>query len=286
MNKSFLFLIIFLLIGLLGTSCITVNNPAPPQTSLAAISPTSNSNLSATNSPQQSSTANLQTTVAGSVYLLYQANIPNVPASQQTTLLNENVSAILSRVFSLGVAEPTITLLGENKIKVVLVGIKDIDKVKQAISNAPLLEFGVQATNANDTAIKWSENPYKNVVGYWKLATGVVNGQTLALTSYYFKQNTRVGVDNMNKIELYFEWDSTGSELSKQITGQLVNGNKPLGIFRADGTLVSAPSVQAQITDSGRITGLTQDEASTLSNLLNARRLSVPLVLIEESAMP
>jgi preprotein translocase subunit SecD len=81
----------------------------------------------------------------------------------------------------------------------------------------------------------------------------------------------------MNKIELNFEWDETGSELSKQITGVLVNGNQPLGIFTAEGRLLSAPSVKAQISDSGRITNMTQEEAQKLSNLLNAGRLEVPL---------
>jgi preprotein translocase subunit SecD len=213
----------------------------------------------------------------GGTSIIYKADLSQIPEDQQSSAMDADVTAIRSRVDALGVSEPIIDRLGEDRIRVVLAGVKNVDEAKAAIGGTALLEFGVQTTSANDTATKWPENADKKVYGNWKPATGTANGQTLALTSAYFKQNTRVGVDNLNKIELYFEWDATGSELSKQITGDLVNGNKPLGIFRADGTLVSAPSVQAQITDSGRITGLTQKEAQTLSDLLNAGRLQVPL---------
>jgi hypothetical protein len=54
------------------------------------------------------------------------------------------------------------------------------------------LEFGVQATDENDPDIKWREDSEKGVYGNWKPATGVVDGQTLALTSKYFKQNTKL----------------------------------------------------------------------------------------------
>lgn len=213
----------------------------------------------------------------GGTSIIYKADLSQIPEDQRDSAMDADVTAIRSRVDALGVSEPIIDRLGEDRIRVVLAGVKDVDKAKEAIGGTALLEFGVQATGANDTAVKWSENTAKNISGYWKPATGVVNGQTLALTSAYFKQNTSVGVDNLNKIELYFEWDDTGSELSKQITGELVNGNKPLGIFQADGALVSAPNVQAQIIDSGRITGLTQQDAQQLSKLLNAGRLQVPL---------
>jgi preprotein translocase subunit SecD len=213
----------------------------------------------------------------GGTSIIYKADLSQIAEDQRSAAMDADVTAIRSRVDALGVSEPIIDRLGEDRIRVVLAGVKDVAEAKAAIGGTALLEFGVQATSANDTAVKWSENSAKNISGYWKPATGTVNGQTLALTSAYFKQNTKVGVDNLNKIELYFDWDSTGSELSKQITGQLVNGNQPLGIFRADGTLVSAPRVQAQIVDSGRITGLSQKEAQTLSDLLNAGRLQVPL---------
>jgi preprotein translocase subunit SecD len=213
----------------------------------------------------------------GGTSIIYKADLSKIPADQRSGAMDADVTAIRSRVDALGVAEPIIDRLGEDRIRVVLAGVKDVAKAKAVIGDTALLEFGIQATDSNDPEIKWRENAEKNVAGNWKPATGVVNGQTLSLTSSYFKQNTKVGVDNLNKIELNFEWDATGSELSKQITGALLSGNKPLGIFEANGSLLSAPSVQGQITDSGRITGMTQAEAKQLSDLLNAGRLQVPL---------
>ena len=213
----------------------------------------------------------------GGTSIVYTADLSQVPEDQRDGAMEADVAAIRSRVDALGVTEPIIDRLGDDRIRVVLPGIKDVEQAKAVIGQTALLEFGVQADNADDPDIKWKENAEKGVYGNWKPATGVVNGETLALSSKYFKQNTYVGIGELNQIELYFEWDSTGSELSKQITGELVNGNQPLGIFTADGYLLSAPNVQAQITTSGRITNMNQEEARQLSNLLNAGRLEVPL---------
>jgi preprotein translocase subunit SecD len=221
----------------------------------------------------------------GGAEIIYQADLSKIPADQQQSALEADATVIRSRVDSLGVAEPTIDILSGGRIRVVLAGVKDIDQAKNAIGTTALLEFGERVTDANDPAIKWKENPDKGVVGNWKPATGTVNGQTLALTSAYFKQSTTVGADNLGRIELYFEWDSTGSDLSGQVTGRLVNGQQPLGIFSADGRLLSYPNVIAQITTSGRITGLGLDEAKNLSGMLNAGRLQVPLTITTQNTV-
>jgi preprotein translocase subunit SecD len=213
----------------------------------------------------------------GGTSIIYTADLSKIAVADRSTAMDADVAAIRSRVDALGVAEPIIDRLGEDRIRVVLPGVKNIEEAKAAIGGTALLEFGVQATDPKDSAIKWPENAALNVVGNWKPATGTVGGQTLALTSAYFQQNTSLGTDQFNQIELDFQWDSTGSQLSEQVTGQLVNGNQPLGIFTADGRLLSSPRVQAVITTSGRITGMTVTEARTLSSLLNAGRLQVPL---------
>jgi len=117
----------------------------------------------------------------------------------------------------------------------------------------------------------------------WVPATGVINGQEKVLTSSYFKENTYVARDQFGGIELRFEWTEEGAELSEQITSRLVVGNQPLGIFEGDQPLIGenglpiAPRVQAVIRESGRITGLSLNEATELSRQLNAGRLPVPL---------
>src|ERR1035437_2005674 len=213
----------------------------------------------------------------GGTSIIYAADVSKIAVADQSSAKDADVTAIRSRVDALGVTEPIIDRLGSDRIRVVLPGVKNIEEAKAAIGGTALAGFGVQATDPKDPAIKWPENAALNVVGNWMPATGTVNGQALALTSAYFKQNTALGTDQYNNVTLDFQWDSTGSQLSEQITTKLVNGNQPLGIFGADGRLVSDPRVQAVITTNGQITGLSVQEATQLKDLLNAGRLSVPL---------
>jgi preprotein translocase subunit SecD len=222
----------------------------------------------------------------GGAEIIYQADLTNIPASQQQQALKDDATAISSRINALGVAEPTIDLLSGGRIRVVLAGVKDIDQAKAAIGSVALLEFGEKVTDANDPAIKW-----KDSLGNWKPAMGTSNGQSLELTSAYFQQNTYVTTDNLGRVVLVFNWDTTGTELSTQITGRLVNGNQPLGIFSNGQPLLGdngqpiAPSVQAQITASGQIDGLSTNEAKFLSSMLNAGRLSVPLTITTQNTV-
>lgn len=220
----------------------------------------------------------------GGVHLVYQADLSGIPEADRAGALDADITAIRSRVDVFGVTEPVIQKQGEDRILVELPGISDVDKAKAVIGQTAILEFGELATDPNDPAIKW-----RNELGNWKPATGTINGQEKALTSAYFKQNTYVGTDNLGRIVLHFEWDSEGAQLSSQITQRLIG--KPLGIFSGDHALLGddgkpiAPTVQAQITDQGIIEGLSQNEATQLSKLLNAGRISVPLNLIYEQTV-
>ena len=98
-----------------------------------------------------------------------------------------------------------------------------------------------------------------------------------------------MGRDDMGRIELHFEWDKEGSQLSQEITGRLID--KPLGIFEGDKALLGedgfpvAPTVQSVITDRGVITGLSLNDATRLSRQLNAGRLPVPLEIIYDQTV-
>jgi preprotein translocase subunit SecD len=84
-------------------------------------------------------------------------------------------------------------------------------------------------------------------------------------------------------VVLVFNWNDTGSQLSEQVTGRLISGNQPLGIFEGDQALLGedgrpiAPSVRGIISANGQIEGLSIREAQRLSNQLNAGRLPIPL---------
>jgi preprotein translocase subunit SecD len=214
----------------------------------------------------------------GGVRLVYQADLSGVAADQQQAALDSDMAVIANRVDTLGATNPVINKLSGNRILVELPGISDVQKATELIGQTAILEFGELVTG-NTTTPKWS-----NSLGDWIPAVGTLNGQPVELTSGYFEENTYVTTDNNGQIILEFTWNADGSILSGQITERLLQ--KPLGIFAgeqplkgADGHII-APTVQAKITTRGVIEGLSQKDATQLSKLLNAGRLSVPLTLI------
>jgi preprotein translocase subunit SecD len=212
----------------------------------------------------------------GGTRLVYKADLSAVPESQRTNALSGAIAVLSNRINPLGVSEPNIRKLGTDQILVEVPGKGLTDSEKNALGRVALLEFG-ELISENET-FKW-----QNSFGKWKPATGVVDGQTLELSSRYFRENTFVGTNEFGQVLLHFQWDATGSQLSEQITGRLVNGNKPLGIFEGDQSLLGddgqpiAPSVRGVIKDEGQIEGLSPAEVKTLSAQLNAGRLPVPL---------
>ncbi len=144
-----------------------------------------------------------------------------------------------------------------------------IEAAKQRMTelSAPVLEFGERA--ADDEEAKW-----QNELGGWKPATAVINGEERALTSQYLKKSTYASVDNLYRVELVFEWDEEGREITEQVTRRLAG--KPLCIFEGNEPLRGengrpiALIVEGVIVDRWRITGLNFYQAFQLSNRLNA----------------
>lgn len=220
----------------------------------------------------------------GGVHLVYQADLSKIAPKDQSSAMDADVAAINQRVDAFGVTNPTIQREGSNRIVVELAGITDIEKAKQLIGQTAVLEFG-ELTTANDPAVKWTDS-----LGSWKPAMGTLNGKQVELTSAYFEQNTYVTANpTTGGILLIFNWNSDGAKLSQQITSSLIG--KPLGIFSGDQPLkgtdgqIIAPTVQEAISSSGQIEGLSQNDASLLSKLLNAGRIPVPLTSIYEQTI-
>lgn len=219
----------------------------------------------------------------GGTHLVYQADFSSVESGTEAQALNGAIAVIEKRVDILGVTEPVIQRLGDDRIVVQLPGISETEKAKRLIGQTALLEFA-ELIEEEGEEVKWV-----NELGEWKPATGAIKGEETALTSAYFKENTYVTRDNFGRMLLVFEWDETGSKLSEEITERLMN--KPLGIFLSDEPLRGdderpiAPIVRAIITNRGQIEGLSFSEVTELSKLLNAGRIPVPLNPIYEQTV-
>jgi len=213
----------------------------------------------------------------GGTYLVYEADLSSVEEGTESEIMMGVANVIANRINPLGVTESSVEIQGENQIVVEIPGVSLTDDQKASLGNTALLEFRELATVDGEQK--------------WVPATGTINGEELALTSAYFKDNTYVATDDYGNIYLVFEWDETGSELSKQITTRLLG--QQLAIFEngeplltEDGDMI-APKVGAVITDKGQIEGLGYSTALRLSEQLNAGRLPVSLdVIYEETVTP
>ena len=218
----------------------------------------------------------------GGTHMVYQADFSSIEPGTEAEALNGAIAVIENRVDVFGVTEPVVQRLGEDRIVVQLPGISEAEEAKERIGRTALLEFGERIEEGEEA--RWV-----NELGEWKSATAVIDGEEVALTSVFFKENTYVTRDDFGRLFLIFEWDEEGSKLSEEITGRLIN--KPLGIFEGDSALLGdegipiAPIVRGVITDRGQIEGLSFGEATELSRLLNAGRIPVPLTPIYEQTV-
>jgi len=218
----------------------------------------------------------------GGMHIVYQADLSSVEPGGKADALEGAKAVLENRVNPLGVTEPVIQIQGNDRIMVELPGLNITDEEKERLARVDILEFG-ERVSANETA-KW-----ENELGKWKPATANISGEVKELTSRYFKTNTQVGQDDYGRIELHFEWDEEGSQISQEITSRLIG--QPLAIFDGDEPLRGeegrpiAPTIEAVIIDRGRITGLTLNDATTLSRQLNFGRLPVPLEIIYDQTV-
>ena len=218
----------------------------------------------------------------GGIHIVYQADLSSVAAGGEADAIDGVVKVLENRINPLGVTEPIIQKQGSDRIVVELPGLSITDREKERLSRVALLEFGEMASE-NEEA-RW-----ENTLGRWKPATAIIDGEEKELTSRYFKENTYVTRDNLGKILLVFEWDKEGSQLSAEITSRLID--KQLGIFEGDNALLGesgrpiAPVVRSTITDRGQIEDISLNDATSLSQQLNAGRLPVPLAIIYDQTV-
>jgi preprotein translocase subunit SecD len=212
----------------------------------------------------------------GGIHMVYQADFSTVEPGTEGEAIDGAMAVIEKRINILGVTEPVIQKQGTDRIVVELPGITEADKAKRLIGQTALLQFRELVTNKDEET-------------EWVPTTAVVQGQEKELNSSYFKENTYVSTDDFGRVLLIFEWNEEGSQLSGEITGRLIG--KPLGIFLSgepllgDEGLPIAPIVQSKITDRGQVEGLSINEATELSQLLNAGRIPLPLTPIYDQTV-
>jgi preprotein translocase subunit SecD len=205
--------------------------------------------------------------------------------------VKEAIKTLERRVNQLGVADPVITEHGSrgDQILVQLPGVTDVEQAKRVIKTTAQLSLKIVEDSAptrdallqahggkvpdNMEVVEGAGETAGQPVYYLVRKEAVITGRDL--------KNARAGVDpQTNGPEIQFTLNPQGAEKFKRETGR--NINRRLAII-LDGRVESAPVIQSQIADSGRITGrYTAQEADELAKVLRAGALPATLKYLQE----
>ena len=232
-----------------------------------------------------------------------------------TESVEEARQIIEDRVNGFGVSEAEVTVLGENRINAQIPGVtadeaaslvgstallefREIDPIQTGVS-PPVDPFQARQTvfDSFDPAIEADAarvfqfqvaNPDADVIVIngtrWIPARAVgSDGEITQLTGrFLIPDSIERTLDRTGQPALLFEFNAEGAVLFERITERLAATQAQLGIF-VDGLLVSAPRVQAVISDRGTITGLTNEDARLLRRQLRAGALPINFQVIQQT---
>jgi preprotein translocase subunit SecD len=264
---------------------MTWNNLKTPVKALVILAPTG---LSIWAILPVQKTIHLGLDLQGGSRLLLQLN-PTAEVPQITAQVQAQTREVIDRrINGLGVAEPSISNVGTDRILVEMPNLKNPDQAEQVLKQVAVLEYKIvpfDVMQKADAAVAALQNPnltakqkseaekYVNETAYKLSGDVVYSGKDLKGAQASYDQSNRPDITFQTKDPAKF--------------GKLTQKNlgKPLGIF-LDHRYVSAPILQGVIYDSGQITGtFTDQETITLANELNAGALPAKITFIEKETI-
>jgi preprotein translocase subunit SecD len=209
----------------------------------------------------------------GGVRVLLQLNTsPEVP--KITRQVQGQVEQVIqSRINGLGVAEPVITPVGDDRILVELPNVKNPDEAVRTLKDIAKLDFKIIPPAVEQKATtdkKYANDPN----GAYKDAGAIVySGAEL--------KGAQSSFDQSGNPDILFQ-TKDGAKFGKMTQDNL---GKLMAIF-LDKRFVSAATIQGVITTDGQITGqFSQEDVVRISNELNAGALPVAVTVIENDTI-
>jgi preprotein translocase subunit SecD len=212
------------------------------------------------------------------------AEVPQITSQVQA----QTREVIDRRINGLGVAEPSISNVGTDRILVELPAVKDPDQAEKVLKQVAVLEYKIvpfdvmqKADAANAELLqpgitakdKAVAELYVSKTAYDLSGPVVYSGKDL--------KAAQAGYDQGGRPDILFQ-TKDAAKFGKLTTSNI---QKPLGIF-LDHRYLSAPIINGAIYDSGQITGtFTQEATITLANELNAGALPVSVKIIEKETI-
>ena len=197
-------------------------------------------------------------------------------------LISQTVEILRKRIDELGVVQPVITKVGNDRILVELPGMMDIQKAKSVIGRTALLELKLvvevgqkeelEAKLTRDTELLPSLDEKD-----WFLVEKVPIITGAGIKNAYTSQ------DEFGQPSVSFELNDEASEAFGKATQE--NIGRALAIV-LDKKVVSAPVIRSRITDRGQITGrFTLEEAKELAIVLKSGALPTRVDFLQESVI-
>ena len=183
--------------------------------------------------------------------MVYQADLSKVEEDKGQAMQGVR-DVVERRVNVFGVAEPVVQVSGEDRLIVELAGIQDVNQAINLIGETPFLEFKEEKPNAREIieaqqkGERLGEDPFQ--------PTGL-NGRHLERAQVVFDPQTY-------QPQVSLVLNEEGAKLFAEITKR--NLGKLVAIY-LDGSVISAPVVQAEITDGNAvITGTSNPQEAKL----------------------
>jgi preprotein translocase subunit SecD len=224
---------------------------------------------------------------------------PQDAATVRTGAVRQAVETIRNRVDQFGVAEPHIREAGKDRIVVELPGIDDPERVRNLIKSTAFLEFRITAYPEGGSSGVTREEILAHYNGRLPDDVEILPSSSARLdkagnpipTTYYAveKRRTVTGRDlssarpsqgQFGSPIVAFSMKPAGARAFGELTGSHLHRGLAIVL---DGKVVSAPSINARITDAGIIEGsFTQKEVEDLSTVLRSGSLPASLTYLEE----
>jgi preprotein translocase subunit SecD len=205
--------------------------------------------------------------------------------------VRQGVETIRNRVDQFGVAEPTITRQGDDRILIQLPGVQDPDRAKALIGKTALLEFKLlDAQTSVEQALagrlpETSEILYQVQVDKQTKAERkqpyVVQKRALLTGAELTRAEVQADPNSPGNWQVAIKFTATGARIFGDVTEQ--NVGRHLAIV-LDGIVKSAPRINERIPGGQAvITGqFTVDDARDLAIVLRAGALPAPVTILEE----
>ncbi|MPY75661.1 MAG: protein translocase subunit SecD [Alphaproteobacteria bacterium] len=189
--------------------------------------------------------------------------------------IEQSLEIVRRRIDEIGVAEPTIQRVGDDRILVQLPGVQDPSRIKALLGSTAKLTFHVVAPpNSRRSHMQLTLPAADSPTQYTIERRPILTGDRLMDAAPTFDQRTGRPV-------ISFRFDTTGARIFGSFTQSHVGSELAIVL---DGKVLSAPVIQEPILGgSGQISGrFTVEEAKDLAALLRAGALPAPLTVIEE----